>query len=259
MNPLKPEKLTPNEFQKFWLDRNFAVDLSHAGVVTIPDVARKVFHTGPYFYIVDNYTTMKFVHVYGATAFLGFEPTCVAELIDVLHPDDKEKVLGLAVHYQKFLDEQSSTKRLDFWGSLNFRIRHAQGHYIHVLEQAIGLMQDSDGRLTHALKYFTNISHMPYSDEIILTILDNTEPENQHFYTFSIESTPSGLQAHSNFSTRELEILQMIAKGDSSKEIAVNLSISINTVNKHRENMMKKTKSKNINEVLSFAFCQNYI
>lgn len=43
-----------------------------------------------------------------------------------------------------------------------------------------------------------------------------------------------------NFTNRELDILQLIAKGFSSKEIAEKLGITFHTVESHRKNMLKK-------------------
>ena len=62
-----------------------------------------------------------------------------------------------------------------------------------------------------------------------------------------------------SLSDREREIISLVVLGKSSKEIALNLGISVFTVNKHRENMLRKTGSKNINEVISFAYCNEYL
>jgi DNA-binding NarL/FixJ family response regulator len=44
----------------------------------------------------------------------------------------------------------------------------------------------------------------------------------------------------SNLSSREMEVLQLIAEGEANKQIAEKLSISIKTVEKHREHLMRK-------------------
>lgn len=49
---------------------------------------------------------------------------------------------------------------------------------------------------------------------------------------------PNAKVAH--LSSRELEVLQRIAEGESNKEMASNLSISIKTVEKHRDHLMSK-------------------
>ena len=41
-------------------------------------------------------------------------------------------------------------------------------------------------------------------------------------------------------SGREIEVVQLVAEGFSSKEIASRLSLSVRTVEKHRANIMEK-------------------
>uniref|UniRef100_A0AAU6WK21 LuxR C-terminal-related transcriptional regulator n=1 Tax=Chryseobacterium endophyticum TaxID=1854762 RepID=A0AAU6WK21_9FLAO len=46
-------------------------------------------------------------------------------------------------------------------------------------------------------------------------------------------------------SSREMEILKYVGEGFTSKEIAEMLCISINTVSRHRQNILEKLKVKN--------------
>lgn len=55
------------------------------------------------------------------------------------------------------------------------------------------------------------------------------------------------------FSDRELEILTLVCKGLSTKEIADKLFISSRTVEKHRANLMTKIEAKNIIEVIIYG------
>jgi len=57
---------------------------------------------------------------------------------------------------------------------------------------------------------------------------------------------------------RELEILFYICKGLSNAEIADELSISKRTVDKHRENLLLKTQSKNTANLVIFAIRHGY-
>jgi DNA-binding CsgD family transcriptional regulator len=54
-------------------------------------------------------------------------------------------------------------------------------------------------------------------------------------------------------SSRELEILNLSFKGLSSKLIADKLFLSIHTVKNHKRNMMEKTASRNISELINFG------
>lgn len=50
---------------------------------------------------------------------------------------------------------------------------------------------------------------------------------------------------------RELQIIQEMSKGRSSKQIAAQLGIATNTVEKHRSNIFKKTGCSNAAEVVT--------
>ena len=55
-----------------------------------------------------------------------------------------------------------------------------------------------------------------------------------------------------NLSRRELDIIKLIKEGLSSKEIAVELDISLKTVEVHRYNILKKLKLKNTAALVNF-------
>ena len=57
----------------------------------------------------------------------------------------------------------------------------------------------------------------------------------------------------SHLTTREKEILALIAKGKTDKEIASELFISITTAKKHRTNLIVKTEVRNTAELVAFA------
>jgi DNA-binding NarL/FixJ family response regulator len=56
------------------------------------------------------------------------------------------------------------------------------------------------------------------------------------------------------FSKREADILMYLKLGKSSKEIADRLSLKENTINSYREDMLRKTKTNNVAELISYAY-----
>lgn len=54
-------------------------------------------------------------------------------------------------------------------------------------------------------------------------------------------------------SSREREILQLLAEGGTNKEIAAQLNISVHTVDAHRGRIMEKVGVRNIGELVRFA------
>ena len=64
------------------------------------------------------------------------------------------------------------------------------------------------------------------------------------------EKTPSSIDL---LTTREREIIKLIAEGYRNKDVAEYLSISLKTVEKHRSNMMKKLDLHSSSSITSFA------
>jgi DNA-binding NarL/FixJ family response regulator len=62
-----------------------------------------------------------------------------------------------------------------------------------------------------------------------------------------------------SFTLRELEVAQLIAEGNSNKQIARQLSISIKTVETHRSSAMRKANTRTAAEFVRFAIKQNMI
>ena len=60
-------------------------------------------------------------------------------------------------------------------------------------------------------------------------------------------------------SERETEVLVLLAKGCSSKEIADKLNISIHTVNTHRKNITRKTGIKSVAGLAVYALLHNLV
>ncbi len=54
-------------------------------------------------------------------------------------------------------------------------------------------------------------------------------------------------------SAREREIVQMLAEGESSKEVAVTLGISVKTAETHRANIMRKLELHSVSELVRYA------
>lgn len=65
------------------------------------------------------------------------------------------------------------------------------------------------------------------------------------------------LPEHAMLSKRELEVLRLIVKDMSNKEIADKLHISVRTVESHKQNMMSKTGTNNVAGLVVFAIKNN--
>jgi len=61
------------------------------------------------------------------------------------------------------------------------------------------------------------------------------------------------------FTKIEIDIVEMLKAGKTSKQIAKTLGLKERTVNHHREELLKKTKTKNSHELIAFAFANALI
>ena len=61
------------------------------------------------------------------------------------------------------------------------------------------------------------------------------------------------------FSQREKEVLELLAKGYSTKDMAKHLFITEKTVETHRKNMAKKANAKNTAELVAFASARGFL
>ncbi len=61
------------------------------------------------------------------------------------------------------------------------------------------------------------------------------------------------------FTSREREIVQLLAEGKSTKEIAITLGLSVKTAETHRSNLMRKLDLHSVGEVVLYAVRNNIV
>ncbi|MBL0883791.1 MAG: response regulator transcription factor [Chitinophagaceae bacterium] len=119
-----------------------------------------------------------------------------------------------------------------------------ESHIMEMLEAgAIGYVMKSAGRKEIVEAIESVYGHRPYFC---------TESSRQ--ITDLIEKYQSGYRNHLVvFTEREKDIIQLICKGCTSKEVAANLFISQRTVEGHRTRIMQKMRVKSIAGLVAYA------
>lgn len=103
------------------------------------------------------------------------------------------------------------------------------------------MKQETPGKVLTALRQVL-AGHVYLSEEMSTRLVD------QFVATSPVTRLPAG-----ELSDRELEVLTLIGRGQSTREIAENLFLSIKTVEAHRERIKEKLKLKNSTELLRYA------
>ncbi|MEL7003797.1 MAG: response regulator transcription factor [Bacteroidota bacterium] len=93
-------------------------------------------------------------------------------------------------------------------------------------------------------------------DEIILAI--KTISGGSHFFCNTVleiimEKPEKPANKPSELSSREYDVLELIAVGHSTAKIADQLHISVHTVNSHRKNILKKLSLKSPTQLVAYA------
>ncbi|MGF7141349.1 response regulator transcription factor [Roseimarinus sediminis] len=164
-----------------------------------------------------------------------------------IHPNDLAFVLETDnLHYQ-FLSNLPFNEKKDYKLVYDFRTRNTDGFYIRHLHQSIPLEQDKNGRTWLTLV----ISH-PMSER-----LPNEKPQRRLINIKTGElhlfNKIDGKASAVILTKREKEVLILISRGYDSYNIADKMRISINTVNNHRQNILRKTRTDNATQAVLYS------
>ncbi len=103
---------------------------------------------------------------------------------------------------------------------------------------------DSDRDLVIAVETLAN--HKPFftprATEVILSNFNGARPGND---------LPESVR--DRLTSREREIVQLLAEGKSSKEVASSLGISVKTAETHRANIMRKLQLHTVTDLVRYA------
>lgn len=153
-----------------------------------------------------------------------------------IHPDDLLGKHILELQFFSLLKNTPLTQRPHYHSVSRIRMQDNKRQYLSILHRMLYIASEANGSVWLALCLYTFPT-------------DSSRPESSenrivHSPTGRIIQ-PDNRPSSAVLSEREKEILQLIAHGKTSKEIASTLSISIHTVNRHRQNILEKLGVKN--------------
>ncbi len=162
-----------------------------------------------------------------------------------IHPDDVIPMWEAGNHFFRMAFDVPPAIRKDYKVVQEYRITWKSGEWVRVVEQMMILENDRHGNIWLGLCLMDlapdQNADLPYKSRII-------NYRTGEVLTFK----PSGAKGIT-LTVRESEILQHIADGKMSKEIADQLSISIHTVNTHRQRILEKLQADSSIEAIRYA------
>ncbi|HOP06706.1 MAG TPA: response regulator transcription factor [candidate division Zixibacteria bacterium] len=164
---------------------------------------------------------------------------------DRLHPEDRLQLFRSGIYFMSFLLRISPERRRDGKMFADYRMLGPEDKYIRVLEQQSVLELDRRGNVWLALSVL-NIS--PYADTETSFRCRMIDSKTGQLFEWPPREATADL-----LTMREKEILHLVSKGLVSREIADLLYISVNTVNTHRQRILKKLDVSNTAEAIRYA------
>lgn len=219
----------------------------------------------PVLYIVD-YTTRSYLFVDEACVDL-FGISAKEWMQDGLdgyvqkwHPDDyrilSEKIFPQNMNFIRNIPLEHYSS---FVFSHNHRTQNAAGEYITIMQRSSFIPSNLHGVPMGNIGVAVDLTHFKSDLSIVHTIeeISVTAPNDIRLCYKKIYPLQEGERI--SISNRELEVLHLLSKGLSSKQMAAQMHISTNTVSNHRKNLLVKTGAKSSAELLNFAARHGYL
>ena len=114
--------------------------------------------------------------------------------------------------------------------------------------------------ITKAIKANPDGYLLKNTDKIELKTAIRKVLEGNKYFNKQIENIIYAANTNTiNLSKREKEVLILIAEEKTTSEIAKLLFVSINTIETHRKNLIRKTESKNVVGLIKYAINNNLL
>lgn len=225
----------------------------------------KKFAVGQYCWFIADVTTGSMQSAGGmieqitAIPLAEFVHSKPERLFSHIHPDDIAQMFGFTNHWISYFMSQPYERKIQLHPTIYIRLKNKQQLYKWSTVQYADHIIDTTGNILFGLTVITDISHIKKEGPSMMSVLDSFDESCQHFYCSDGKAIIPGKEVLPKISMREMEVLQYLATGNSSKQIATELNISVKTIDNHRQNMLHKTNSKSTGELINFAVKSGYV
>lgn len=165
-----------------------------------------------------------------------------------IHPDDLPELAAAGNYFIELSLAMPMEEKKQYKLVQDYRFLNKNNQYVRIIEQRKLLELDSLGNIWLALCCM-DISPDQDLQRMATTRAINVKTGDLFEFKYN-KQLPN---VESPLSKREKEILQLIAKGLASKQIADKLFISVNTVNTHRQRIIEKLNVSNTFEAVTYA------
>lgn len=241
-----------------WYDKNEVDEREiHPTLQQFSQLAGPVMGLMPMFFVLDYSSRQYVVFTDSIKIILGYDAREVLEsgLGFTFHVAQKnffnvfnQKIFPSTLASLNKIPQQEHQNHIF---SYNCQYKNKAGKYANTLQRSTFITSKETGRPLYCIAMVVDISAYKRDSTIVHTIekMDTTANtlqtvELNYYYPFEEDAL---------LTKQETNIVKYMADGMSSKMIAFKLNISENTVANHRKNMLRKTNTKNVAQLIAFA------
>lgn len=196
--------------------------------------------------------TGKFYFDQRTLSMLGFDSGQLAPEIasweSLSHPKEEHDV-------KKTLAAHISGETASY--EIERRLRHHDGHWVWILERGKIIRRTLDGtplRMTGTLENITHRRQLEGESTKLLSQIEVLMRNALRSPTDEVSELPiQRLKKTDGLTRRQLEVLRLVATGQTSSEIATTLNIARDTVETHRRDLMRRLGLHSVAELTKLA------
>lgn len=225
------------------------------------------FSLGTYQWCIVDFSTQRLLAVGGmieqitgkpARYWLGATPETY--LTELSLPDEIPYWMGYVQFIYKYiLQNPWHQKERSLHPHIYTTIRRSDGELISAVTQFIDWIVVDGGGVPYCLCQTTDISHLRPFGPPQMCILEAHDGENRLLVSEAPSFVPNKEILLPSFTLREKQVLRLLVAGCSSKMIAVELGIARNTVENHRQRLLKKSGCSTSSKLAGYAVANGLI
>lgn len=244
--------------------QNFASDdIQFKPIIDVLELLFGAMAFGNFFINVIDFRT--FTYPYNspsAVHVLGYPPEQISNLnwlTQNIHPDDLPIFMDYGSRSMQYIAGLAPDRKKNFMINHCYRVFHGtKGEYIWLYQQNHMSYIDANGAVVYSISLVTDVTHLVGNQQKpTWAVIERVEGGLSRFHIGSDEGR--ALKGKNIFTSREKDVLTLLAQGNSAPMIAEKLNISYQTVLTHKKNILMKSKSGNISEAVAYTIQLGYL